>query len=225
MNPYTYIKNAIIVGHYKPGTRLTEKALADELQVSRTPIREAIKQLEVDGLITPYKKRGYVVKSFSIEDIRQIYNIRALLEGYATGEAALNRSEEALDKIADKNEMYRQAIDSLDREDIETIQHIQRINQQFHSEIFLASGNEHLISMIERVVVVPIIFRSFYWYDEHQLMRSLQVHETILNAIRNHESDRARVAMEEHIYQGRDDVIAALRKQDVLSDSTSEIQR
>jgi len=215
MNPYKHIKNAIIVGQYKPGSRLTEKALAEELQVSRTPIREAIKQLEVDGLITPYKKRGYVVKSFSIEDIRQIYNVRALLEGYAAREAAIMRTAEDLKRLDTKNNAYRQAIKSVDREDIETIQYIQQINQQFHSEILLAARNNHLKSLIERVVVVPIIFRSFYWYDENQLLRSLQVHETILQAILNRESDRARAAMEEHIYQGRDDVIHALQKQNI----------
>ncbi|MFC7364118.1 MULTISPECIES: GntR family transcriptional regulator [Bhargavaea] len=218
MNPYKYMKNAIIVGQYKPGTRLTEKALAEELQVSRTPIREAIKQLEVDGLITPYKKRGYVVKSFSIEDIRQIYNVRALLEGYATGEAAIMRTDEDIERITAKNKAYRQAIESVDREDIETIQYIQQINQQFHTEILAAARNDHLKALIERVVVVPIIFRSFYWYDERQLLRSLQVHETILQALRNRESDRARVAMQEHIYQGRDDVIHALQQQNILQD-------
>lgn len=210
MNPYNAIKNAIIIGEYEPGKRLTEEALAEALQVSRTPIRDAIKQLESDGLIIPFKRRGYIVKEFSIEDIRQIYNLRALLESHGAGEAALNRTKEELQFMHEKNTAYEQAISKLKRSDISTIKNIQQANQEFHEEIFKATKNEHLRSHISKVVVVPLIFRSFYWYNERQLLRSLEVHKTILKAIENREPERAKIAMQEHIYQGRDDVLVQM---------------
>ena len=210
MNPYTAIKNAIIIGEYEPGKRLTEEALAEALQVSRTPIRDAIKQLETDGLIVPYKRRGYIVREFSTDDIRQIYNVRALLESHGTSEAALNRTEEEVEAIRTKNAEYEKAISQWKRSDIATIKHIQQTNQEFHEEIFKAANNEHLRLLISKVVVVPLVFRSFYWYNERQLLRSLEVHKTILNAIENQEPERAKIAMQEHIYQGRDDVLIQL---------------
>lgn len=210
MNPYTAIKNAIIIGEYEPGKRLTEEALAEALHVSRTPIRDAIKQLETDGLIVPYKRRGYIVREFSTDDIRQIYNVRALLESHGTSEAALNRTEEEVEAIRAKNADYEKAIGQLKRSDITTIKHIQQTNQEFHEEIFKAANNEHLRLLISKVVVVPLVFRSFYWYNERQLLRSLEVHKTILNAIENKEPERAKIAMQEHIYQGRDDVLIQL---------------
>lgn len=212
MNPYNAIKNAIIIGEYEPGTRLTEEALAESLQVSRTPIRDAIKQLESDGLIIPYKRRGYIVKEFSIKDIRQIYNLRALLESHGASEAAMNRTDEELERMREKNTAYEQAIAKLERSDIETIKNIQQANQDFHEEIFKAANNEHLRAHIAKLVVVPLIFRSFYWYNERQLLRSLEVHKTILKAIENQEPDRAKIAMQEHIYQGRDDVLIQMNK-------------
>lgn len=207
MNPYNEIKNAIIIGEYEPGRRLTEEALAEALQVSRTPIRDAIKQLESDGLIIPYKRRGYTVKEFSVEDIRQIYNLRALLESYGASEAALNHTSEEVQFMHEKNAAYEMAIAHLKRSDISTIKSIQHANQEFHEEIFKATKNDHLRSHISKLVVVPLIFRSFYWYNERQLLRSLEVHKTILKAIENREPERAKIAMQEHIYQGRDDVL------------------
>ncbi|MFK8794614.1 GntR family transcriptional regulator [Planococcus plakortidis] len=210
MNAYEMIKNEIIIGKLPPGKRLTEEALAERLQVSRTPVREAIKQLESDGLITPFQRRGYVVREFTIQDIRQIYNVRALLESHGTSEAALYRTDEDLEKIHNKNLAYEKAINELNREDIYSIRSLQQANQAFHEEIYKATKNEYLMSLISKVVVVPLIFRSFYWYNESQLMRSLDVHNTIWKAIENQEPERAKIAMQEHIYQGRDDVLKQL---------------
>lgn len=215
MNPYEYIKNEIITGNLHPGQRLTEEALAGKLQVSRTPIREAFKQLEADGLIIPYKRRGYIVREFSVEDIRQIYNLRALLESHGASEAALYRTEDELEQMHQRNLSYEKAIGRLNKSDISTIKDIQQENLKFHEEIFKATKNEHLRSHIAKVVVVPLVFRSFYWYNERQLLRSLEVHYTILKAIENQEPERAKIAMQEHIYQGRDDVLIHLNNPNI----------
>lgn len=212
MNAYQRIKNEIITGKYEPGKRLTEEELAEHLNVSRTPIREAIKQLEVDGLVIPYRRRGVTVRSFSEKDIRQIYNLRALLESYATGEAALHRTEEQVMRMEQANATYEKHIFSVNTGDLQNVQHIQEANQAFHSEIFKAAHNEHLVSHIAKVVVVPLIFRAFYWYSEQQLTQSMEVHKNLIYAIKDKEPDRAKAAMQEHIYAGRDHVLKHIRR-------------
>ncbi|WP_337018972.1 GntR family transcriptional regulator [Oceanobacillus massiliensis] len=207
MTAYQIIKDAIITGKYQQGKRLTEEELAEQLHVSRTPIREAIKQLESEGLIIPFRKRGVIVREFTETDIRQIYNLRALLESYATGEAAIQRNEEEIFQMEQGNHDYEQAIRLLNNPTLGDIESIQQKNQSFHSKVFAAAHNEHVMNHIERVVVVPLIFRAFYWYSEKQLIQSIEAHKTILQAIKDRESDRAKAAMNEHIYLGRDHVL------------------
>ncbi len=208
VDPYTVIKRAIILGEFEPGERLTEEALAEKLNISRTPIRKAIHQLESDGLVTPFQKRGVVVREFSLTDIRQIYNLRSILESTAASEAALNCSQENLEKIKKTNLLYEKAIAKHTQSDLSSIQDIQQTNQDFHEAIFEATNNEHLRFHIAKVIVVPLIFRSFYWYSESKLLQSLESHKTLITAIENREPERAKSAMKEHILQGRDYVFA-----------------
>ncbi|PWA13122.1 GntR family transcriptional regulator [Pueribacillus theae] len=209
MEPYNLIKDAIITGKFEPGKRLTEEALAEEFNVSRTPIREAIKQLENDGLVTPLK-RGVIVRTFTRNDISQIYDLRALLEGHVASEAAFHRTSEDLQKMEESNQLYKNAVDQYVDSDISSIKKILQANKQFHGAILAATRNEHLRFHLSKVVVLPLVFRSFYWYNERQLYRSYNVHNTILEAIRNQEFARAKIAMQEHVFSARDHVLEHL---------------
>jgi DNA-binding GntR family transcriptional regulator len=209
MDAYEFIKEAIILGKLEPGMRLGEETLAKELNLSRTPIREAIKQLEAEGLVIPLK-RGVGVRRFTKDDIREIYDLRTLLESYAASQAAINRTEDDLIALAKANELYQEAIDDPSPLDMTRIRKIVKVNQTFHEAIVTASKNTHLYFHISKVVVVPIVFRSFYWYNDFQLKQSLEVHKIIFEAIKNRDPERARIAMHEHIFQGRDNVMKHL---------------
>ncbi|WP_246945081.1 GntR family transcriptional regulator [Bacillus pinisoli] len=209
MDAYKYIKGAIIDGRFEPGMRLGEESLAKELNLSRTPVREAIKQLEADGLVVPLK-RGVSVRNFTTEDIRQIYDLRTLLEGYAASQAAIYRTEEDLERMEIANLHYEKAIHKCKASDLASIKEIVDVNQQFHEVIVGAAKNAHIHFHLSKVVVVPIVYRSFYWYNQFQLQQSLEFHKIILQAIRHQEPERARIAMHEHIYQGRDHVLRHL---------------
>lgn len=211
MDAYEFIKEAIIEGKFVPGMRLAEESLAKEMNLSRTPIREAIKQLEAEGLVIPLK-RGVSVRHFTKEDIRQIYDLRTLLEGYAASQAAIHRTEDDLLKMEKANVLYEEAINRYVESDMNSLKDIVEVNQKFHEAIVAASNNEHIHFHISKVVVVPIVFRSFYWYNSFQLKQSLEVHKTILKAIINREPERAKIAMHEHIYQGRDHVLKHLEQ-------------
>src|SRR5699024_7989304 len=131
LDPYEYIKEAIIKGKYGPGMRLTEEALAKELNISRTPIREAIQQLLYDGVITPLK-RGVIVREFTKDDIRQIYDLRAVLESYAASEAAFRRTEKDLQIMKEANEAYKRAVDRYLQHEDEGLDDIMTTNAKFH---------------------------------------------------------------------------------------------
>lgn len=206
MNPYENIKQAILHGEFQPRMRLTEEFLANKLETSRTPIREALQRLESEGLILSMK-RGVRVRHFTEKDIQEIYDLRTLLEGYAAAQAAIHRTGSDLQKMRTANDMYEQAIDRYLETDEVTIEEVLDINHRFHDTVIAASQNQHIKSHIAKVVVVPLIFRSFYWFNEEQLRHSLKAHKTILRAIENKEMERARVAMHEHIYHGRDEVL------------------
>ncbi|WP_080848151.1 GntR family transcriptional regulator [Cytobacillus gottheilii] len=206
MDAYKSIREAIILGRYEPGMRLGEETLARELNLSRTPIREAIKQLEAEGLVVPFK-RGVGVRNFTKEDIKEIYDLRSLLESYAASQAAINRTEEDLDLLLTANQLYEAAIHRHIEDDLQSISNIVKMNSKFHDGIVTAAKNKHLFFHISKVVVVPMVFRSFYWYTDFQLRQSLEVHKTIFQAIQNQEPERARIAMHEHIFRGRDNVL------------------
>ena len=211
MYAYDFIKDAIIQGKYEPGMRLAEESLAKEMNLSRTPVREAIKQLESEGLVVPLK-RGVSVRHFTKEDIRQIYDLRTLLEGYGASQAAINHTAEDLKRMEKANFLYEEAISQYIEADMESIKKIVDVNQEFHNAIITASKNSHIFFHISKVVVVPVVFRSFYWYNHFQLQQSLEVHKIIFQAIKNKEPERARIAMHEHIFQGRDHVLRHLKK-------------
>ncbi|QQK76454.1 GntR family transcriptional regulator [Salicibibacter cibarius] len=206
MGVYESIKNAIITGEYSSGYRLTEESLTKDWNVSRTPIREALKRLEFDGLITPLS-RGFIVRIFSKEDLRQIYDIRALLESYAAGQAAINRDEEDIKTMQRANADFEKVLAQDNEERLTQNKAIIEANKRFHDTIVNASRNEHVRDLVAKVVVLPLVFRSFYWTTNDKTKQSLQMHQTILEAIKEKDMDRAKVAMHEHIFQGRDNVL------------------
>ncbi|WP_163528925.1 GntR family transcriptional regulator [Halobacillus ihumii] len=223
MNAYEYIKKAILHGEFPPKMRLTEEFLANKLQISRTPIREALKQLESEGL-TVSMKRGVRVRHFTKQDIQQIYDLRTLLEGYAAAQAATHRTDNDIAEMKSANKRYEQAINSYLESGEATIEYILEINHGFHDAVIKASQNQHIHSHISKVVVVPLIFRSFYWFDEYQLRHSLDVHKVILKAIEEQDTERARVAMHEHIYHGRDQVLLRIDDIDDRYSAKEDVQ-
>lgn len=207
MDVYNHLKELIISGQFKADERLTEVMLANQLQVSRTPIREALQQLEFDGLVTRLSK-GYAVSSFSIQNIQEIYHVRALLEGYAAFEAALHRTDEHIAIMQKANNGYINHINQMiEQPNKAVVEQIVHYNKQFHDAINKASNNLYIKKHIEQVIILPLVYRSFYWYDKYELKRSIEAHETILNAIQSQQPERAKIAVQEHIYKALDRII------------------
>jgi DNA-binding GntR family transcriptional regulator len=205
------LRALILTGEYGPDERLIEEQLAERLGVSRTPVRQALTMLEAEGLVEITPNRGATVCSFSIEDVWDIYDLRAVLEGHAARRAAgrIERRElERLRELAREMEGLPGQFDDHEEE----IRALVALNQEFHGTIVEASRNRRLERLINRTVEIPLMFKAFYWYTLHERTISNHYHRQILEALENGDADRAETIMREHVYEGRDFVIRALKE-------------
>ncbi|WP_041328204.1 GntR family transcriptional regulator [Rubrobacter xylanophilus] len=206
------LRALIVEGEYGPGERLIEEQLAERLKVSRTPIRQALTRLEAEGLVEIIPNKGAMVCSFSIDDVWDIYDLRAVLEGYAARRAASKISSnelQYLEKLA--GEMERIIGVFSDHE--EETRKLVSLNNEFHGTIVVASRNRRLERLVQSTVQLPLVFKAFFWYGPHERMISNHYHRQILKALRSGEAERAEILMREHVYEGRDFVIQALREE------------
>lgn len=200
----------ILTGEYGPEERLIEEQLAERLGVSRTPVRQALTMLEAEGLVELAPNRGATVRSFSVADVWDIYDLRAVLEGHAARRAAGRLDGDELARLRElAGEMEGLAGRFEDHE--EEIRALVALNQEFHGAIVEASRNKRLQRLISRTVEIPLMFKAFFWYTPHERVISNHYHRQILHALEEGDADRAEIVMREHVYEGRDFVIAALK--------------
>jgi DNA-binding GntR family transcriptional regulator len=205
------LRALILTGEYGPEERLIEEQLAERLGVSRTPVRQALTMLEAEGLVEIAPNRGATVCSFSIEDVWDIYDLRAVLEGHAARRAAgrIERRElKRLQELAEEMERLPGRFEDHEEE----IRALVALNQEFHDTIVQASRNRRLEHLINRTVEIPLMFKAFFWYTPHERTISNHFHRQILKSLERGDADRAEIIMREHVYEGRDFVIGALRE-------------
>jgi len=191
------IRQAILDGRIDPGSRLKEEELARELGISRTPVREALLMLQAEGLIETTPNRGAVVRTHDAADLIDLYQLRALLEGYAARLAAARVSE---DELA----LLRESCDRFDRVAGDDVRQLVEENLWFHSAIHAAAGSPRLSDMVRRVIELPLVYRSYVWYSPDQKRISAHYHRQITNALSARDAERAELVMREHIFEARD---------------------
>ena len=176
------LRNAILYGELKPGQQLKQDQIAKELNISRMPVREALSHLESEGLIVKHPYRGSVVAKFTAEDIREIYEIRKLVEGLASELATKNMTDDDIEKL--ENLMYRME-GCLKTKDIDFYA---LLDKDFHQTIFEKCGNKRLIQLING------IWKSFPMYLAYsipdRIERSFREQTAIVEAIRNGDSEQ-----------------------------------
>jgi GntR family transcriptional regulator of vanillate catabolism len=151
------IRELIVDGTLRPGTRVAEAAIAERLGVSRTPVRNALPALASEGLLEPVGKRGYAVRGFTVEDSYRATEIRCVLEGFAARELA-SRPErrdivaELRDCLADGDEIFRKG--HVVKEDEEAYA---RMNRRFHEIIVAGAGDPLLADLVSRVYSIPFV--------------------------------------------------------------------
>ncbi len=206
------LRRMILDGEYGPRERLIEEQLAERLGVSRTPIRQALTMLEAEGLVEIQPNKGAMVCSFGVEEVWDIYDLRAVLEGHAARRAAERIDERGMARLRElANEMESLAVRGFDERE-EEIRLLVTLNNEFHGTIIASSKNKRLERMIRRTIELPLVFKAFFWYGPQERMVSNHYHRQILGALEARDGERAEIIMREHVYEGRDFVIHALEK-------------
>ena len=193
------IRAAIIDGRLKPGEPLREIDLATQLGTSSTPIREALLLLENEGLVEAVRNRGAVVRSYTADDLQELYSLRAVLEGYAARCAASRIDKAGLKALEESNKRYA----TLLREN-ERLPELAEENFVFHSTILEAAASERLTAMMRQVTTLPLIYRSYLEYSEDNRRTALEYHRNILERLREGDAEGAGAQMEQHVLWARD---------------------
>lgn len=225
------LRNMILAGQFPAGFHLQEVPLAEQMGVSRTPIREAMTMLAKEGLLEPGPKRGYKIRTFSIADILEAYEVRGVLEGLVCrllAERGLAESE--IRKLRDCLDLGDQMLERGMFGDADQEPWLE-MNNTFHSTLVSAAGNSMLRSFVEQSQRVPMSSaRHVHWYklDKKNFelaRRAHQDHHEIVDAIVKRQSARAEARMREHIYFSQQLINEQFKHQDVGFDTVVALQR
>ena len=190
---YQSIKSAIVEDELKPGTVLQERALAEKLSVSRTPVREALQRLAKDGLVEIIPGKGAIVSKFTAEDVREILQIRELLEGLAARLTADNATTEDLEWMESLLSPTNQYLAEKRFKDL------YEVDLKFHSFLAGKSQNSRLISILNMLGDQIRRMTSLSREDPIRASESIAQHKAILEAIKARDAETAEEAMRHHI--------------------------
>lgn len=179
------IRDAIISGSLKAGCKVSEPELAERFGISRTPIREAFRQLESEGYLTVIPRRGAVVSEFSYKDIEDFYAIKSILEGYAARCACERLTEKELNRLQAINDRLSELAEAGD------IKHFFKVHSDFHELFIKAADNEKLKEMIMSLVNRFQRLRLMSLSLPGRMRISVEEHEKIIEAFRNRDADTA----------------------------------
>lgn len=198
---YEELRQNILLGKYQDGEALTELGVAKELKVSRTPVREALRQLELEELVEIRPNRGAVVKGITIEDIRDIYEIRIMIESMAAARAALEAAPEDLDMLEetlDLTQFY------LERENYEKLL---SMDGRFHQQLYDICQSRMLRRILKDLHNYVGRSRGASLKTEGRAIESLQEHRLILEAMKNHDAEAAKARMAEHVRNTQNNIM------------------
>lgn len=192
----TRLRERLVGGHYKPGYKLREQAIACEFDVSRTPVRTAIQRLVAEGLLEYEANRGAVVREWTDVDREEIFELRMLVESHATGRTAKAISPAALAEMEYHNDRIRRAVYEQGEG---ALDEMHEGNFAFHMAVYENCGSTYLAHYGRSLLDYPMVIRGFYIYSEDEIYESIRQHEEILSALRAGNERWARAAMECHL--------------------------
>jgi len=211
---YQQIRQWIVEGRLRPGDRLVEARLADELDLSRTPIREALRMLQSEGLVRIEPNRGSSVRALAIDEIADLYELRARLEAMAAELAAVRITAEELERLGTAERSFAAVAGAAGKGDIEAIRRVFHENNVFHRTMLEAAHHERLTETLLATVDHTLVFQAFRHYASENLERSVLFHGLIAAAVRDGDGARAGRLVHEHVMQGRDQLLAVIGKHD-----------
>ena len=187
------LREAIISGVLRPGERLMEIQLAEELGVSRTPVREAIRKLELEGFVIMIPRRGTYVADLSIKDINEVFEVRSALDSLANGLAAERITEEELEQM---ERLLVQIGACVDKGNMEKIV---ELDGQLHDILYRASRNDRLVGIINNLREQLTRFRTISMAYPGRLKKTIEEHTQLVGAIAARDVDLAQQLAVEHM--------------------------
>lgn len=190
---FNLLRTRILNDEYDKGDKLNELSLSKELHISRTPVREALKELESEGLVESIPNRGVFVKGFSPRDIDDLFEIRVMLEGLAI-QLAIERMDEVhlskIKEIFDLMEYYTYK---------QNFEKINQLNIEFHEAIYASTQSQYFIQLLSDVHFYVSVTSRHSIMRYERLDTALEEHKEILDTIISKDIDHAKDVMEKHI--------------------------
>jgi DNA-binding GntR family transcriptional regulator len=197
---YSTVKQGIIEGRYPGGGRITEQEVAAAAGVSRTPVREALRRLQSEGLVDFTPNFGAVVTAWTEADSDEVFELRAMLEAYGAHRAARHATGEQLAGL-------RQLAEAQVRESLERkpgyLDRISEINNRFHHGIQEAAASPRLARALSSLIEAPLVMKTFHIYTPDDLVRSAQHHLELCSALESRDAEWAASVMRSHVHAAR----------------------
>lgn len=203
---FNTLRDAILKGELDPGEHLMEVQLANRLGVSRTPIREAIRQLETEGLVVMTPRKGAVVAEITQKDLTDVLEVRKTLEELAVELACNKITKDEIQQLRDCDDRF---CDALKNNELTVIADI---DEQFHDIIYEATGNKRLIQLLNNLRQQMYRYRLEYIKDDNKWDVLKEEHKKLVRAIEEKDIDTAKAVMGSHIDNQEQTISARIKK-------------
>ena len=205
---FNTLRQAILKGELKPGERLMEIQLAKRLGVSRTPVREAIRKLELEGLVLMIPRKGAEVAEITVKDLEDVLQVRTALEELAVKDACANITDMQLEELKKANEEFKRALEG------DNLMDCGKADMKFHEIIYDATNNRRLIQILNNLREQMYRYRMEYLKDRNMYPVLLKEHEAIREALNEHDRERAGMAIRVHIENQKESIINSLEEKE-----------
>lgn len=200
------LREAICDGILEPGERLMEIQIAEELGVSRTPVREAIRKLELEGYVIMLPRRGTYVANLSIKDINEVYEIRASIDALAAGLAAERITDDELEQM---ERMLVATVEAFDKGDMDRVV---EYDTKFHDVLYCASRNARLVGIINNLREQLTRFRSISMAYPGRMKKTMEEHGRMVEAIAQRDVELAQQLARQHMENSEQALLLDLQK-------------
>ena len=199
------LREAILKGKLLPGERLMEIHLAQQLGVSRTPVREAIRKLELEGLVTMMPRKGAVVAEITVSELEDVLEVRKTLENLAVARACRNDDPEKLEELSRAEEKFRKTLGGGD------LMEAALADEQFHEVIYQMNGNRKLVQILSNLREQMYRFRIEYLKDVESYTTLMQEHNELRTALEHGDEELAQKVISQHVDRQRACILESIK--------------
>ena len=205
---FNTLRQAILRGELQPGERLMEIQLAQRLGVSRTPVREAIRKLELEGLVLMIPRRGAEVAEITRQDLEDVLEVRAALEELAVKDACEHITDEQLQDLKKAANEFKRSLEGTD------LVACAEADIHFHEIIYAATNNKRLVQMLNNLREQMYRYRMENLKDKRTYRTLVEEHDAIRRALKKHDKEKAGAAINVHIENQRRSIRARILEHD-----------